>query len=357
MANHRYALIMAGGRGTRFWPRSRKRSAKQVLRFFGERSLIQQAADRLQGVIAPENIWVLTNDYLQAEIRKQLPQIPKAQIIAEPSQQNTAPCIGLAAKILTDADPKAIMGVFPADHLITKEARFRKFVKAAYKAAENSEVVVLGIQPRWAETGYGYIEFPKGITPGALEPSAVSSFREKPDEKTAKKFVKAGNFFWNAGMFFWRTSTVLDLLRHHQPKTAMLLSSLPSFESRKFTSKLAEVYPLCENISVDYALIEKTENVSGIALDDIGWNDVGSWEAVYDLANKDKDGNASTGEIIVEGSRGNYVSAAKPVALVGVENLVIVDTPDALLVANRNRSQDVSKVVKTLDAQKREELL
>lgn len=357
MANHRYALIMAGGRGTRFWPRSRKRSAKQVLRFFGERSLIQQAADRLQGVIAPENIWVLTNDYLQAEIRKQLPQIPKAQIIAEPSQQNTAPCIGLAAKILTDADPKAIMGVFPADHLITKEARFRKFVKAAYKAAENSEVVVLGIQPRWAETGYGYIEFPKGITPGALEPSAVSSFREKPDEKTAKKFVKAGNFFWNAGMFFWRTSTVLDLLRHHQPKTAMLLSSLPSFESRKFTSKLAEVYPLCENISVDYALIEKTKNVSGIALDDIGWNDVGSWEAVYDLANKDKDGNASTGEIIVEGSRGNYVSAAKPVALVGVENLVIVDTPDALLVANRNRSQDVSKVVKTLDAQKREELL
>src|SRR5206468_9733484 len=128
MANHRYALIMAGGRGTRFWPRSRKRSAKQVLRFFGERTLIQQAADRLQGVIAPENIWVLTNDYLQAEIRKQLPNIPKAHIIAEPSQQNTAPCIGLAAKILTDADPKAIMGVFPADHLITKEARFRKFV-------------------------------------------------------------------------------------------------------------------------------------------------------------------------------------------------------------------------------------
>ena len=357
MANHRYALIMAGGRGTRFWPRSRKRSAKQVLRFFGERTLIQQAADRLQGVIAPENIWVLTNDYLQAEIRKQLPNIPKAQIIAEPSQQNTAPCIGLAAKILTDADPKAIMGVFPADHLITKEARFRKFVKAAYKSAESSEVVVLGIQPRWAETGYGYIEFPKGVAPGGMEPSAVSSFREKPDEKTAKKFVSAGNFFWNAGMFFWKTSTVLDLTRRYQPKTATLLASLPPFESRKFTSKLAEVYPLCENISVDYALIEKTKNVSGIALDDIGWNDVGSWEAVYDLATKDKDGNACTGEIIVEGSSGNYVSAAKPVALVGVENLVIVDTPDALLVANRSRSQDVSKVVKTLDAQKREELL
>ncbi|MFL6450340.1 MAG: mannose-1-phosphate guanylyltransferase [Bryobacteraceae bacterium] len=357
MANRRYALIMAGGRGTRFWPRSRKRSAKQVLRFFGERSLIQQAADRLEGVIAPENIWVLTNDFLQAEIRKQLPQVPKAQIIAEPSQQNTAPCIGLAAKILTDADPNAVIGVFPADHLIAKEARFRKFVKAAYKAAEKSEVVVLGIQPRWAETGYGYIEFPRGVMPGATEPSLVSSFREKPDEKTAKKFVNAGNFFWNAGMFFWKTSTVLELMRRHQPKTATLLASLPAFESRKFTSKLAEVYPLCENISVDYALIEKTKDVSGIALDDVGWNDVGSWEAVYDLAAKDKDGNASGGEIFIEASKGNYVSAAKPVALVGVENLVIVDTPDALLIANRSRSQDVSKIVKTLDAQKREELL
>jgi mannose-1-phosphate guanylyltransferase len=357
MANRRYALIMAGGRGTRFWPRSRKRSAKQVLRFFGERSLIQQAADRLAGVIAPENIWVLTNAFLQDELRKQLPQVPKRQIIAEPSQQNTAPCIGLAAKILTDADPNAVLGVFPADHLITKEARFRKFVKSAYKAAETSDVVVLGIQPRWAETGYGYIEFPKAVTPGAIEPSPVSSFREKPDEKTARKFLKSGNFFWNAGMFFWKTSTVLDLMRRHQPKTATFLASLPSFQSRNFAAKLAEVYPLCENISVDYALIEKTNTVSGMALDDIGWNDVGSWEAVYELADKDGDGNASAGEIIAEASRGNYVSAAKPVALVGVENLVIVDTPDALLIANRSRSQDVSKIVKTLDAQKREELL
>jgi mannose-1-phosphate guanylyltransferase len=357
MANRRYALIMAGGRGTRFWPRSRKRSAKQVLRFFGERTLIQQAADRLAGVIEPENILVLTNGFLQEEIRKQLPQIPKRQIIAEPSQQNTAPCIGLAAKILTDADPNAVLGVFPADHLITKEARFRKFVKAAYKAAQTSDVVVLGIQPRWAETGYGYIEFPKRVTPGAIDPCPVTSFREKPDEKTARKFVNAGNFFWNAGMFFWKTSTVLDLMRRHQPKTATLLASLPSFQSRNFASKLAEVYPLCENISVDYALIEKTKTVCGIALDDIGWNDVGSWEAVYALAEKDQDGNASAGEILAEASRGNYVSAGKPVALVGVENLVIVDTPDALLVANRSRSQDVSKIVKTLDAQKREELL
>jgi mannose-1-phosphate guanylyltransferase len=357
MANHRYGLIMAGGRGTRFWPRSRKRNAKQVLRFFGERSLIQQTVDRLKAVIPPENIWIVTNEYLRAEISTQLPEVPKQQIIAEPAQRNTAPCIALTAKILADIDPKAVMGVFPADHLILKESRFRNFVKAAFRAAEADKVVVLGLQPRWAETGYGYIEFPKKSTPGGTDTLPVTSFREKPDGKTAKKFVKRGNFYWNAGMFFWRPSIVLELMRHHQPKTATLLDGLPTFGSRQFTKKLSEIYPNCENISVDYALIEKTEKVEGLALDDIGWNDVGSWDAVYDLAKKDDSGNASTGDLIIENAHGNYVDAQKTVALVGVDNLVIVDTPDALLIANRNNAQDVSKVVKTLDAEQRDELL
>ncbi len=357
MAQHRYALIMAGGRGTRFWPRSRKRSAKQVLRFFGERSLIQQTVDRLEGVIPTENIWVITNDYLQGEIQKQLPDVPKQQIIAEPAQRNTAPCIGLAAQILASFDPDAVMGVFPADHLILKETHFRTFVKAAYRGAERGDVVVLGIQPRWAETGYGYIEFGKKVEIGGALPQKVKSFREKPDEKTARKFVASGNFFWNAGMFFWRAETLLELLRHHQPKTATLLAGLPEFDSKQFASKLAAAYPLCENISVDYAIIEKAETVSGIALDDIGWNDVGSWEAVYGIAKKDANRNASRADLIVEDATGNYVDAQKTVALVGVKNLIVVDTPDALLVASRDRAQDVSKLVKTLDAEKREELL
>jgi mannose-1-phosphate guanylyltransferase len=357
MPNHRYGIIMAGGRGTRFWPQSRKKNAKQVLRFFGERTLIQQTVDRLKGVIPPENIWVITNGDLQAEIRKQLPEVPKAQIVAEPAQRNTAPCIALAAQILSELDPEAVMGVFPADHLITKETRFRNFVKAAFKAAESNSVVVLGLQPRWAETGYGYIEFPKNVKAGESSPIPVTSFREKPDDKTAKRFVERGNFYWNSGTFFWRASTVLDLVRHHLPKTATLLAGLPSLKSKQFQPRLAEAYPLCENISVDYAIIEKAEKVAGIALDDIGWNDVGSWEAVYDLAAKDSDGNAARGDLVVEGSRGNYVNASKTVALVGVENLIIVDTPDALLVASRSKCQDVSKLVKQLDAQKREELL
>jgi mannose-1-phosphate guanylyltransferase len=357
MANNRYALIMAGGRGTRFWPRSRKRNAKQVLRFFGERTLIQQAVDRLKGVVSPENIWIVTNEFLQQEIRKQLPEVPKQQIIAEPSQRNTAPCIGLAAHILAQADPDAIMGVFPADHLILKESRFRTFVKAAFKAAEEHSVVVLGIQPRWPETGYGYIEFPKGVHPGKLAALPVTSFREKPDAKTAKRFVERGNFFWNAGMFFWRAATVLELMRHHQPKTATLLAGLPFFGSRQFASKLGEAYPLCESISVDYAIIEKAQEVAGLAVDDIGWNDVGSWEAVYDLADKDADANASRGALVSEASHGNYVDADKLVALVGVEKLVVVDTPDALLVGHRSRAQDVSKIVKELEAKRLDDLL
>ncbi len=357
MANHRYGLIMAGGRGTRFWPRSRKRNAKQVLNFFGERTLIQQTVDRLKGVIPPENIWVVTNDLLQAEIRKQLPDVPKQQIVAEPAQRNTAPCIALAAQILAELDSEAILGVFPADHLILKEARFRNFVKAAFRSAEENSVVVLGIQPRWAETGYGYIEFPKDVSAGNITAVPVKSFREKPDAKTAKRFVERGHFFWNAGMFFWRASAVLDLMRHHQPKTATLLAGLPSFRSKQFTSKLAQAYPLCENISIDYAVIEKASAVAGIALDDIGWNDVGSWDAVYELAEKDSAGNASRGELVTEGSHNNFVDASKTVALVGVDNLIVVDTADALLVASRAHAQDVSKLVKTLDHQEREELL
>jgi mannose-1-phosphate guanylyltransferase len=357
MANHRYGLIMAGGRGTRFWPRSRKRNSKQVLRFFGDRTLIQQTVDRLSPVIPAEHLWVITNDALQDEIRTQLPEIPKEQIIAEPAQRNTAPCIALAAQLFCEMDPEAIMGVFPADHLISKDAKFRVFVKAAFRAAESAEVVLLGIQPRWPETGYGYVEFPRNTLPGKTDAQPVASFREKPDARTAKRFVERGHFYWNSGMFFWRAATVVELMRHHQPKTATLLAGLPPVGNRQFKRKLAEVYPLCENISIDYAVAEKAENVVGLPMDDIGWNDVGSWEAVYDLAGKDADRNACTGDLIAYESRGNFVDAQKTIALVGIENLIVVETPDALLIANRAKAQDVSKLVKALEAKGREELL
>jgi mannose-1-phosphate guanylyltransferase len=348
---HVYGLILAGGRGTRFWPKSRRATAKQVLRLFGDRSLIQQTVDRLRPVLPPERIWVLTNGHLRDEIVRQLPEVPKRQILAEPAQRNTAPAIGLAAQILHGLDPDSIMGVFPADHVIGKPRQYVRLLKAALKAARAGKIVVLGIQPRWPETGYGYIEFPKGVQPGGSESLPVKRFREKPDARTAARFLKAGNFYWNAGMFFWRTSVLLDALRQHLPKTASILASLPRFDSRTFAKGLVEAFPKTENISIDYAVLERAANVVGLAAGDIAWNDVGSWNAVYELHARDRAGNALRTHTMIEDSTGNYVDAEKKlVALLGVKDLIVVDTPDALLIADRGRAQQVGELVKLLEA-------
>jgi mannose-1-phosphate guanylyltransferase len=351
-------LILAGGRGTRFWPRSRRSRAKQVLPFLGERSLIQQTVDRLRPLLPPERLWIITSDALRAEIVRQLPEVPKRQILAEPAQRNTAPCIGLAAHILNSLDPDSVMGVFPADHMIGKPARYLRLVRPAFEAAERGQIAVLGIQPRWPETGYGYIEFPKGVQAGALTPWPVRKFREKPALAVAKRYVKAGNYYWNAGMFFWKTQVLLEALRRHLPKTATLLAALPPFGSRRFSQALNGAFPLCDNISIDFAVLEKADNVVGLAADDIGWNDVGSWNAVYELLPRDRAGNVARGDYLAEDSSGNYVdSQGKLVALLGVHDLVIVDTPDALLVADRARAQQVGDIVKQLEKRKREDLL
>ena len=354
-----YGLILAGGRGTRFWPRSRKRNAKQVLNIgVGDTTLIQATVERLAPLIPPERIWILTNEFVRDEIVRQLPGVPARQIIAEPAQRNTAPAIGLAAHILESVDPDAIFGVFPSDHVIGNPKRFLSLVRAAFRAAEKDMISVLGVAPRWPETGYGYVEFPKGTTTGKLEAVPVKKFREKPDLKEAKRFVRAGHFYWNAGMFFWKASTILDGLRLHLPKTATLLSSLPPFAHKDFAARVAKVFPLCENISIDYAVLQRADNVVGIACDDFGWNDVGSWHAVYELLPRDKRGNASRSELLVTKSSGNYVDCGKKiVALLGVRDLIIVDTPDAILIADRNRAQQVGDIVKLLEQQSRHELL
>jgi mannose-1-phosphate guanylyltransferase len=355
--NH-YGLILAGGRGTRFWPLSRRSRAKQVLNVVGEATLIQATVERLSPFIPPARLWVLTNDHLRDEIVRQLPQVPKRQILAEPEPRNTAPAIGLAAHILQSIDRDSIMGVFPSDHVITKPRRYLQFVRSAFRAAGEGKIVVLGIAPCRPDTGYGYIEFPSGLKSGSLDPIAVARFREKPDAATARRFVKAGCFHWNAGMFFWRTDTLLDALRQHLPKTATLLSSLPGFSSRQFSRKLKQAFPLCENISIDYAVLERARNVVGLACDDIGWSDVGSWDAVHELLPRDADGNASRSDALYEASSGNYVDArGKLVALLGVRDLIVVDTPDALLVADRSRAQQVGNLVKLLEQKGRDDLL
>jgi len=355
---HNYGLILAGGRGTRFWPRSRRRSAKQVLNVLGSRSLIQRTVDRLMPLISPERLWILTNDFLRAEIVRQIPEVPPAQILAEPAQRNTASAIGLAAHILDSIDPDAVMGVFPSDHIIGREGRYRQLVRSAFRSAARGRLVVLGILPRWPETGYGYIEFPRGTKPG-LKPVMVLAFHEKPDAATAERYVATKHFFWNAGMFFWRASVLLDQLRQHLPRTASILASLPAFGDRAFMPKLQQAFPLCENISIDYAVLEKARGqVAGIACDEIGWNDVGSWNAVYELLPRDASGNVLRQDAICADGGGNYVdSGGKMVALVGVSDLIVVDTPDALLIAHRDRAQQVGEIVKILEKRQREDLL
>ena len=355
---HHYGLILAGGRGTRFWPRSRKHSAKQVLPVVSERSLIQATVDRLTPVIAPERLWVLTSQALRDTIIRQIPEVPKRQILAEPMQRNTAPAIGLIAHILQSIDADAVMGVFPSDHVIGKAARYQAVVRAALRGAAAGHLMIVGVEPRWAETGYGYVEFPRGVRAGGLTPVPVHRFHEKPALKKARRYLAAGNFYWNSGMFFWRASVLLDELRHHLPRTAAVLASLPAWSARHFHVQLGKAFPLCDNISIDYAVLEKAENVSGIAAADFGWNDVGSWNAVYELMARDAEGNAIAHESVCLDARNNFVDArGKLVALVGVENLIVVDTPDALLVADRSRAQQVGDVVKVLEKRRREDLL
>jgi mannose-1-phosphate guanylyltransferase len=295
-----------------------------------------------------------------------LPGVPKRQILAEPAQRNTAPAIGLAAHLIGREDADAVMGVFPADHVITKPKRFLRFVQPAFAAAAKGRIVVLGIQPRWAETGYGYIEFPGGFAAGSTAPFDVVSFREKPNAATAEEFLATGRFSWNAGMFFWKTSVLMQALRDYLPKTAGLIESLPSASSKRFNTELARVFPKCENISIDYAVMEPASRarpsiVCGLATDEIGWNDVGSWNAVYELlqSKRDAHGNVSRlDRLLTLEAAGNYVDVEKKlVALAGVRDLVIVDTPDALLVCDRKQAQKVGDLVKMLESARRDDLL
>jgi mannose-1-phosphate guanylyltransferase len=242
------------------------------------------------------------------------------------------------------------MGVFPSDHLIAKPQPFLQVLSRAVRAAQDDALVVLGLEPRWAETGYGYIEFPKGTKLGSAVPVAVKRFREKPDKATAARFVKAGRFFWNSGMFGWKAETIDRAIQTLLPKTAAALSKLPSARSRAFRAKLGGAYPQCDNISIDYGVLEHAANIVGFPCKDFGWNDIGSWQAAYELGAKNVAGNVAHSPIEALDSSGNYVDAGgKFVALVGVPDLVVVDTPDALLICPRSESQKVSALVKALE--------
>ena len=360
-----YPVILAGGRGTRFWPLSRKRKAKQLLPLNSAKSMIQETFARLLPLSKAKNFWIITNDDLRTPIARQLKQLSKKQIVAEPCGRNTAPAIGLAAFLLLREDPNAVLGLFPSDHVVTDEKKFQKDLKHAVEiAAAGANIVVIGIPPTRPETGYGYIEAGAKAKNGALQ---VRRFREKPDAATATRFLKEGNYFWNGGVFIWSARTLADALTEHLPKTAAVLGELAShYGTRKFDKALPALYPQCENISVDYAIAEprsaKGEGKSGIYCipASFGWNDLGSWTALYEHRQKQQDEHqnvvSAKGSFMLNAS-GNFVFSDKFVAAVGVNDLVVVETDDALLITTRENSQDVGKVVKYLDEKKMKKLV
>lgn len=363
-----YPVIVAGGRGTRFWPLSRKRRAKQLLALDGRKSMIQQTVARLKPLASEKSFWVVTNEDLRPEILRHLPRLAKTQVLAEPVGRNTAPAIGMAAFILLNQDPRAVIGMFPADHVIADEKRFRQTLQQGIAiAAAGENIVVLGIKPTRAETGYGYIEGGKKSKGGAQR---VRRFTEKPNTQKAEEFVSAGNYFWNSGMFLWSARTLTDALREHLPETAPFLQQIAdAFGTPAFEATFRKLYPRCENISIDYAVLEprsaKGEQASNLFClpADFGWNDLGSWAALYEFqaASKNKDGSANVfngdGSFTLDSAR-NYIHApGKFVAAVGVSDLVVVETDDAILVTTREHSQDVGKIVKHLDEKKLSKLV
>jgi len=362
-----HPVILAGGRGTRFWPLSRKKRAKQLLALDGKQTMIQQTVSRLLPTAAAKQFWVITNEDLRPEIVRQLPRLRKDQIISEPVGRNTAPAIGLAAFILQRTDPNAIIGLFPSDHVIANPERFREVLSEGIELAASGEnIVVLGIEPTRAETGYGYIEAGSLSSGNARH---VRRFTEKPNPERAAEFLRSGIFYWNSGMFLWSAKTLAGALTEHLPKTAALLEKIAAdFGTKKFAGTFRRMYPKCENISIDYAVLEprsaKGEQESNIFClrADFGWNDLGSWTALHEhhtAKAPSADGNLISGQsIFTLGATGNYIHApGKFVAVVGVNDVVVVETDDALLVTTRQNSQDVGKVVKYLDEKKLNKLV
>jgi len=362
-----HAVILAGGRGTRFWPRSRTRTPKQLLNIVGKDTMLQQTVARLKPLISPERIWTVTNSEQAAAVRKQVPAAARKHVLIEPMGMNTAVAIGLAAIHLRHAaHGDALMAVLPADHYIELAEKYREIVSAALEVARHpGRMVVLGIPPTRPETGFGYVErMNESIGTKGFPVFPVLRFTEKPEQKLALQYMATGNYHWNAGMFFWRVSTFLDNLKTFLPKTHDALETLSAFiGTRSYERKLRAIYPKLENISVDYAVLEPATRVEGeprvfVIPAEVGWSDIGSWAAVYQLLAKKAGENVLAGQGHTLDAEGNFLwSPSKFVAAIGVRDLVVVETPDALLICPRDRAQDVGKIVKWLEAQRRKDLL
>jgi mannose-1-phosphate guanylyltransferase len=378
-----YGVIMAGGIGSRFWPKSRRARPKQFLDVFGEATLIQNTAARLQGLVPPERQFAVTNERYTEQTQRQLPALPDDNILAEPVGRNTAPCIAYAATVLHARDTEAVMIVLPADHAIRDVSGFQATLRAAVRQAEEpGALVTLGIEPTYPATGYGYIQYddhqPDDHQPDDRQPDdrqakgdddapaayPVRTFAEKPDLPTAERFLDSGDFLWNSGMFVWRADTVLNQIETHLPDiheafapvAAALQAGDPPSEEMVRTA-----YQQCPSVSIDYGVMERASGVH-VVPGRFDWSDVGDWQAVYEMRDKDDHGNALSGDTLVHDASRCLVEAGgengedgRFVALVGVHDLAVIDTEDAVLVCHRDSTQQVRNVVEYLHAHQLEE--
>jgi mannose-1-phosphate guanylyltransferase len=354
------AILLAGGRGTRFWPRSRMRTPKQLLNIVGTQTMLRETMARLSPLFSPRNVWVVTNTQQSSAARRELREVPPSHVIAEPAGRNTAAAIGLAAIHLVHEHGDALMAVLPSDSYIADGARYRRLVRAALELARTpGNLVVLGVPPSRPEIGYGYIERAGAAArPRGIAAYAVRRFTEKPALPLARKYVASGKYLWNAGMFFWRASTFLEHLHRFLPATHDSLRELgKTIGTPRYAPALRRIYSRLKNISVDYAVMEPATRAPGkprvfVIPAKIGWSDIGSWAAVYEFLAAKRGANVSVGASFTHDADGNYFwSPKKFVAAIGVRNLVLVETDDALLLCSRDRAQDVGKIVKWLEEQ------
>ena len=353
--SHLYPVILASGSGTRFWPVSRERFPKQLLRIIGEETLIQQTVRRVLKAVPPQNVWIVTNALLDETIKLQLSDWKNelaGNFVIEPESRNTGPAIGLAALRLLHRDPDATMLVLPADHVIKGDRKLRQAVAFGYRLAQQGVLVTFGIRPTRPETGYGYIQ-PDERNPlrtsKALAGYKVKRFVEKPDLKKAKRFLETGRYLWNSGMFMWRADTFIEEFVLHQPTLLKGLRAIDEMiESGGSSEQLGRRYKRIKSVSIDYGLMEQSTRSAVIPVT-FSWLDVGSWGSLEDVMRRDKRGNVMTGNVVDIDSRGSIFFAAKRlVGSIGLSDMVVVDTPDATLVCPKSRSQEVKSLVEVL---------